>query len=343
MKKVSVIIPVYNVEKYIAAAVRSVLDQTYKNFELLIIDDGSPDRSIEICQQFNDSRIKIIRQLNQGLPGARNSGIRHAGGDFLAILDGDDLWLPEKLEKHVAHLENSPAVGVSYSHSSIIDEEDAPLGAYQTPGTRSVTPASLLCANSLGNGSNAVIRREVLEAIQFEDELARNGEKFYFDEHLCQFNADSTDLDCWLRIAIQTTWKFEGIPVILTLYRFNTKGLSANIYPQLQSWENVLEKTRSYAPDLVEQWEKKAKACALRYLAGRAVRLQDGQIAMDLMHRAILTYWQILLEQPSRMVMALVAAYLLRFLPRSAYQLIEIQASKSLKHIRRQRILANKI
>jgi glycosyltransferase involved in cell wall biosynthesis len=109
-RKVSVILPVYGVEKYIAEAVRSVLAQTFSDFELLIIDDGSPDRSVEICRQFTDSRIRIIQQQNRGLSGARNTGIRYAKGEYLAFLDGDDLWAPEKLEKQVAHLDNSPKV-----------------------------------------------------------------------------------------------------------------------------------------------------------------------------------------------------------------------------------------
>lgn len=97
MKKVSVIVLIYNSEKYIAATLCSVIEQTYKNIVILLIDDGSPERSIEICRQFTDTRIKIISQENRGLPGARNPGIRHAQGEYLAFLDGDDLWLPEKL------------------------------------------------------------------------------------------------------------------------------------------------------------------------------------------------------------------------------------------------------
>lgn len=122
MKKVSVIIPVYNADKYIAATVESVLAQTYKNFEILIIDDGSPDKSLKVCQQFQDSRIKIICQANRGLPGARNTGIRHAQGDYIAFLDADDIWLPNKLEKHVNHLNNSPTVGISFCYSAFINE-----------------------------------------------------------------------------------------------------------------------------------------------------------------------------------------------------------------------------
>ncbi|NES42262.1 glycosyltransferase family A protein, partial [Moorena sp. SIO2C4] len=149
MKKVSVIIPVYKVEKYIAATVESVLAQTYKNFELLLIDDGSPDNSIQICQQINDPRIKIIRQDNQGVSAARNTGIRHAQGEYIAFLDGDDLWVPEKLEKHVLHQETSPHVGVSFSYSAFIDETGSPLGIYQIAKTKDITTDYIMCRNPI--------------------------------------------------------------------------------------------------------------------------------------------------------------------------------------------------
>ncbi len=169
MKKVSVIIPAYKVEKYIADTIQSVLEQTYKNFELLIVDDGSPDKSVEIGQQFVDPRIKIIRQNNRGVSAARNTGVSHAQGEYLAFLDGDDLWLPEKLEKHVEHLESSPTVGVSFSHSAFINEAGQSLGLYQMSKLKGITPRLILCRNPIGNGSTPVIRREVLEAIRFQD------------------------------------------------------------------------------------------------------------------------------------------------------------------------------
>ena len=319
MKKVSAIIPVYGAEKYVAATVQSVLDQTHKNFEVLIIDDGSPDRSIEICQQFTDPRIKIIRQQNRGLAGARNTGIRHAQGDYLAFLDADDLWLPEKLEKHVEHLENSPSVGVSFSCSAFIDETGKPLGLYQKPKLTGITIPNLLCRNPISNGSAPVIRREVFEAIKFQDNLYGTVEDFYFDD---RFRA-SEDIECWFRIAIQTDWQIEGIREALTLYRVNSGGLSANLFKQFESWEQVFEKTRSYAPDLIAQWENPAKAYQLRYLARRAVTLKDGSTAVKLFHQAMATHWRILLEEPRRTVLTGTAAYLLRLLPQSLYHQIE--------------------
>lgn len=335
MKKFSVIIPTYKVEKYIAAAIESVIAQTYQNFEIIVVDDDSPDRSVEICQQFTDSRIKIVSQKNRGLAGARNTGIRHAQGDYIALLDGDDLWLPEKLEKHFEHLENSPSVGISFSRSAFIDEAGNPLGTYLMPKLKEITPADLLRDNPVGNGSAAVIRREVLEAIKFQDNLYGDIEYFYFDDVFRQ----AEDIECWLRIAIQTNWQIEGIPEALTLYRVNSGGLSASLLKQLESLQKVIEKIRSYAPELIAEWENPTKAYQLRYLARSAVRLKVGSMAVQLMHQALATHWRILFEQPRRTVMTLAAAYLLWLLPQPLYSQIEGVASKMTAATQKRRIL----
>jgi glycosyltransferase involved in cell wall biosynthesis len=339
MKKVSVIIPVYKVENYVAATVQSVLAQTYKNFEILLVDDGSPDRSIEICQQFIDSRIKIIRQENRGLPGARNTGIRHAQGEYLALLDSDDIWLPEKLEKHVAHLVNSPSVGISFSRSAFIDEAGKSLGIYQMPKLREITPPLVLCRNPISNGSAAVFRREVFEAIRFQDNLYGALEDFYFDERLRESKSDATDVECWLRIAIQTHWLIEGIPEALTLYRVNSGGLSANLLNQLESLEKVIEKTRSYAPEAIAEWENLARAYHLRYAARRAVSLKDYSMAVELVHRALATHWGILLKEPRRTLLTLAAAYSLWLLPQPLYRQMETFALNMTGASQRRRIL----
>jgi glycosyltransferase involved in cell wall biosynthesis len=335
MVLVSVIVPVYGVEDYIAATIQSILDQTYQNFELIVVDDESPDQSVVICQQFNDDRIKIIHQKNRGLAGARNTGIRHAQGQYLAFLDGDDLWLPQKLEKHVEHLHHSPKVGVSFSRSAFIDAHGESLGTYLMPQLTDITIATLMRGNPIGNGSAPVVRREVFEAVRFQDNLHGEVEDFYFDDRFRQ----AEDIEFWLRMMIQTPWQIEGIPEALTLYRVNASGLSANLLKQFAAWEQVLEKTRTYAPDLVAQWEPVGKAYRLRYLARNAVRLQDGNMAVDLWQRSLQTHWRILTEEPKRTLRVGVAAYLLKVLPRSFYEQLEGVAAKVAGSAQKRRIL----
>jgi glycosyltransferase involved in cell wall biosynthesis len=331
MVKVSVIIPVYNAEKYVAETIQSVLAQSYQDFEILVIDDGSPDKSVEVCQQFTDPRITIIRQANRGLPGARNTGIRHAQGCYITFLDADDLWEPEKLAKHVAHLEQSPSVGVSFSYSAFIDETGTPTGLYQKPSLlKNITPAYVLCRNPVGNGSAAVIRRKVFEDICFQDDVHGVIEDYYFDERLRFPNADATDLECWLRISIQTAWKHEGIPETLTLYRVNSTGLSANALSQLEALEKVIVKTRSYAPDMVAACEQRARAYHLRYTARRAVSLRDRAMAVEMINRSLASDWKILLAEPTRTIVTLSAAYMLWLLPEMAYGWMESSALKLL-------------
>lgn len=324
MKLVSIIIPVYNVEKYIEETIKSVLAQTYQNFEVLIIDDESPDRSIEICQQFDDSRLKIIRQKNRGLAGARNTGIRNAQGDYLAFLDSDDLWLPEKLARHLQHLEANPQLGISFCRSEFINDQGESLGIFQMPKLTDITPSHLLCRNPVGNGSAPVIRKEVFADICFQANLHGEVENFYFDEHFRQ----SEDIECWLRIVAETNWQLEGLPEALTLYRVNGEGLSANLFKQFDSWEQMVIKHRDRSPKLLAKWENPARAYQLRYLARRAVRLKDAKMAVKLSHDALKTHWQIILSEPNKTLMTIFAAYLLKLLPISFYQGCENMALK---------------
>ncbi|MEO0854103.1 MAG: glycosyltransferase, partial [Cyanobacteria bacterium J06648_11] len=274
---VSVVIPVYGVERFVAATVRSVLAQTYPHFEVWIVDDESPDRSIEICRQFDDPRLHIIHQCNRGLAGARNAGIRHCRGQYVAFLDSDDIWLPQKLEKHVAHLERSAQVGVSYCPSEFIDEAGNPLGIYQTPALTNISAGQVLCRNPVGNGSVPVLRRKVLEAIAFPDSRYGAEATCYFDETF----RESEDVECWTRIAVLTDWRFEGIPDVLTQYRVNLGGLSANLRKKQRSWEQMLAKVASYAPEFAETYIPPCRAYHLRFLARRAVTLRDGGQALQ--------------------------------------------------------------
>jgi glycosyltransferase involved in cell wall biosynthesis len=334
MPKVSVIIPVYNVAALVGATLQSVLQQTYPDFEVIVVDDGSTDGSLSVCQDFTDPRIRIVSQHNRGLAGARNTGIRHAQGEYIAFLDSDDLWLPEKLAQHVAHLDHSPDVGVSFSRSRFIDEAGADLGIYQMPKLTDITPGHLFCRNPIGNGSAVVIRRAVLAEIQFQENLYGTVEDFYFDDTFRQ----SEDIECWLRIALQTHWQIEGIPDALTLYRVNTGGLSANILNQYATWERILAKTLTYNPEFVAQWGDKARAYQLRYLARRAARQRSPKMATQLLHQAIATDWHIFLEEPHRTLLTLAAIYTLWLLPKAAYQGLEAIAMGVTGLLQRRRI-----
>jgi glycosyltransferase involved in cell wall biosynthesis len=223
-----------------------------------------------------------VRQSNRGLAGARNTGIRHAKGELIALLDSDDAWAPGKLAAHVQHFAAAPEVGVSYAATAFIDEESKPLGYYQRPKLRGITAVDVLCRNPIGNGSAPVLRRQVFQDICFRANLHGVEEDFFFDDQFRQ----SEDIECWIRIALTTSWRFEGLPEVLTLYRVNTGGLSASVSKQLAAWERVIAKAQRYAPEFIGQWGSLARGYQLRYLARRAVRLQDGALARQLIHQA---------------------------------------------------------
>ena len=330
MAKVSVVLPVFNVERYVTASIQSVLAQTYADFELVIVDDSSTDSSLRLCQQFTDPRIRIIQQKNRGLAGARNSGIRHAKGEYIALLDSDDLFAPEKLQRHVEHLDRSPKVGISFSRSAFIDEDSQPLGYYQMPKLKEITTPDILCRNPIGNGSAPVIRRQVFQEISVQKDLYGVVEDFFFDDSFRQ----SEDIECWLRMAIQTSWLFEGIPEPLTLYRVNGGGLSASVPKQLASWERVMEKIKIYDPELLKEWGSLARAYQLRYLARRAWQLRDKQLALKLIHEALVTDGRIMIKEPQRTLMTIGAIYLLALLPQKAYGYVQAYAFQ--KAFRRQ-------
>jgi glycosyltransferase involved in cell wall biosynthesis len=316
---VSVVMPLYNSAATVRESLDSVLAQSYRNLEILVVDDGSTDEGVALVEQVQDPRLRVIRQRNRGLAGARNSGIRASNGAIVAFLDSDDLWRPEKIERHVQHLRSHPEVGVSYSCSAFIDENSRPLGIYQTPTLQNITPELILCRNPISNGSCVVIRREVLDGIRFEANLYGTPESYWFDDSFRQ----SEDIECWIRIALQTSWRIEGIGEPLTLYRVNSGGLSANVEKQFASWQRVLDKTATYAPEVIARHGKRALGYQLRYLARRAIREREPRTGVRLVHRAIRSYPRLLLEEPLRTTITLAAGYCGLLLPASLFRLLE--------------------
>jgi len=273
---ISVVIPCYNVASTLPMAVDSVLRQTYTNFEVILVDDGSTDGlTPETCDDYaHDPRVRVIHQANKGLAGARNTGLQAANGEFVALLDADDLYEPEKLAKH-------------------------PL--LQGGRVSRITPLHILCRNPIGNGSAPVLRRSALEEVappsKNTEDWSRNKQSIeYFDTQLRQ----SEDVEFWLRLACTTRWGVGGIKQPLTLYRLSHSGLSAATENQLASWEIFLDKAAGYAPELVERFGNRARAYQLRYLARRALQLGQPRLAARYFGSVLREDWAIVLQEPLR-------------------------------------------
>lgn len=322
---VSVVMPMYNVEKYIKKSMESVLNQTYSHFEVICVDDGCTDNTIDILSEFKDSRIKVISQKNAGLAAARNTGINHARGLYVALLDSDDFWAPQKLEKHVSHLNHNPDVGVSFSPSLFVDEEDQIMGIGQYPKLKNLSNKDIFCRNPVGNGSAAVIRRSILNGMANCMATNKGTRRTYFDENLRQ----SEDIEFWTRMALNRKWKFEGVKEPLTFYRVNSSGLSANLEKQLHFWQMAVEKNKRSHEVFFDKWGNLARAYQLRYLARRAIQSGNRIGALSLTSRALFTDFRILLEEPKRTINTCVCA-LLSLLPHKVYRSIENTAMQIL-------------
>jgi len=281
MPHVSIIVPAYNTLQTLPETIASLLAQTYTDFEIIVVDDGSSDGTAAWVARQTDPRVRLFRQINRGLAGARNGGIIAAHGALIGFCDGDDLWEPEKLEKHVAHLAANADIGVSYSASLLVDENNRSLGITQAPRTQDIPAHHVLLRNPVGNGSAPVIRAATLRDIAYRP--PGESRDWFFDESLRQ----SEDIECWVRIALTTKWGFGGLAEPLTRYRIVSGGLSANLERQFKTWTIMADKVRVIAPTFADKWLPAAEAYQLRYLARRAVSLGDGQTALRLQVRAL--------------------------------------------------------
>ena len=314
--KVSVVIPMYNAREWIAGALRSVLEQSFQDYEILVVDDGGADLGEEVVATFCDSRIRQFRQENRGLAGARNTGIRMALGEYIAFLDADDRWRHDKLARHVAFLDENLGIGVSFSWSEFIGEGDRSLGLMQKPRNRPFDAAHIFCRNPIGNGSAPVIRRSVFDQIEFLHPVGRY--PCWFDESYRQ----SEDIECWTRIALTTSAGFGCIPAPLTLYRVNADGLSANTEVQLATWRRFRDKVASIDADFARRIAPRSEAYQLRYLARRAIFSGDGRRAVRFAFGA-LRYWPgILSEEPRKTLVTLAGAVAIAVMPRMVIEML---------------------
>jgi len=312
MPKVSVIIPLYQSEQFICETLRSVQAQTFADFEIVVVDDGSSDRGPALAKELGEPRLRVVHQENRGLAGARNGGIAHARGEYLAFLDADDHWEPTKLQRHVEQLDSDSAIGVSFSASALMDDDAKDMGLVQRPIGERFDVVSVFCRNPVGNGSAPVIRRGTLDAVAFFDK--ERGRVCWFDESFRQ----SEDIECWTRIAATTGWKFGYVDAPLTRYRVNQHGLSANVEAQLTTWRRFRKKVAAYAPALEARAGDLAEAYQLRYLARRAIRSSQFGQGLKLVTAALKLEPRILWAEPSRTLATLAAGLVGVALPQAA-------------------------
>lgn len=215
MASVDVIIPAFNAAKYLPKAIESVISQTFSDWQILLVDDGSTDNTAEAVSPFLERlgpKIKYIRQDNGGLPAARNAAIRASRGEFIALLDADDIWLPCRLEESVKVLLERPQAGLAYGLITNIDPEDR-IGSTWVGNLKNVeghiAPQIYMRTVELPCPT-ITFRRQCIDEVGGFDESMRATE----------------DRDLWLRIALKHEVAF--IPKVLAYYRRSPDSMSAN-------------------------------------------------------------------------------------------------------------------
>lgn len=253
---VSVVVPTYNSAKTIGKTIQSVLEQTYTHYEIIVVDDGSQDETISLIQKFKDERIKLYPLPRVGHMLNRNRALRLAGGEFLALLDSDDIWSAEKLHDHVTALLENPEAVAAYCWVDHIGANDE----YLHPGTRTICNGdaypSLLQGNWLHTGSNIVARHQAIEA--------SGG----FDESLTH----CADWDLYLKLA--KLGGFICIPKVQVYYRRQPGSLSGRLQGVENSFIKLLDREYEGASEVLIEGKVSSISSQYEYLLGQATLQQ---------------------------------------------------------------------
>ncbi len=235
----SVIIPAYNAEKYLAQTIESVFSQTDQSYEVIVVDDGSTDRTLQILRSF-EPRIKVLSKPNGGPASARNAAIKNSSGDYLAFLDSDDLWMPGKLEKQAAFLEKNPKIGLLFGEALMFSEEKGEKVIQSKIGyTEDPSFCRLLFGDYIPN-STVVIRRECVDRVGLLNEK----------RELIAVE----DYEYWMRIA--RSFPMAGLPEPLAYYRIregNLMGDGSDIDRGLNLSLAAIEEVEKLFPGMWEE------------------------------------------------------------------------------------------
>lgn len=223
MTKVSIIIPTYNRANYIGQTIKSALSQTYSDYEIIVVDDGSTDNTKEVIAQYN-GKVRYFYQENKGPTVARNLGINKSSGEYIAFLDDDDMWLPEKLEKQVRVLDADPRIGFVCCASYVIDDKNNEMLIWKR--NKELTKATFenLYERNFVYNLTVLIREGCIKEVGGLDETL----------------LVSADYDLWLRVAKKHEFYYIDEP--LTKYRLHENNLSKNYNVRLRNHIKILKK-----------------------------------------------------------------------------------------------------
>lgn len=256
--KISVIIPVFNGEKTIENTIKSVLSQTVTDFELIIINDGSTDGTLEIIQNLTDARLKVFSYPHANQATSRNRGLEKATSEYIAFLDADDLWTPDKLESQMDALERCPNAALAYSWTNCIDESDQFLHSGTRANFSGNVYQNLLLADFISNGSNALVRKRALDEVGNFNVLLPSAE----------------DWDLWLRLA--SRYPFVVVPKPQVLYRQSCRSSSSNLVKQESAMLKVIEKAFNDAPDAFKPLQSISLGNTYKYLMFKSLQAQPS-------------------------------------------------------------------
>lgn len=317
MPTVSVIIPAYNAEKTIAQTIRSIQAQTFSNFEIIVINDGSTDGTVSMVNAIADPRIKVFSYENGGLPVARNRGMTRATGDFISFIDADDQWTPDKLELQLQALQNHPEAGVAYSWTAFVNEAGHFLYAQELETFTGYIYPQLLLRNFICSGSNILARRQVIEAAGEFDATLKSAE----------------DWDYYLRLASHSP--FVLVPKCQILYLRSSQSMTAKIDTMERYTLQVIEKAFQAAPPELQYLKKQSMAYTYRYLAkqcvGYGLDREKAKQASQKFSQAISLYPRLLFDW--KMQKLGIKLLLLRFAPQSFAHFLTRLSNKPLRSL----------
>lgn len=282
----SVIMPIYNAAETLCAAVQSVAVQTLSDWELILIDDGSTDGSLQLGKLVAnaDARIRCLGYANAGPSTARNRGLEVARGRYIAFLDADDLWHSDRLKGFADLFEAKEDIGLLYSRTQFIDADGKPLRTI-TSHLPKLTLEHLLAENPVCSTSNIACRREVIAQIGgFEDGLDY-----------------AEDQDWLVRFTAKSAWRAMGVNQVWFFYRSRPDSQSADLDAMRSGWNRLANRAQDFCGSDIAAMRARAYAVFCRQLARRALRKSNASgEAMNWLKEALQSDPMLVLRQPRR-------------------------------------------